>query len=170
MIEEYKNIQEFIDLFEISNLGNIKNKKTKNILKKCINPNGYYVVSTKPYINSRKSKIIKIHREVAKAFILNPENKPQVNHIDGNKLNNRVDNLEWVTAKENMIHAMNTGLFYCKGKKIKLLSNSEVNYIREKYKPRDKQFSSKKLCEIFNIDRKTLYNIVIKKTYTEGLI
>jgi hypothetical protein len=87
-------------------------KKSKNnlkgkVLKKYINNFGYCTVGL--YKNS-KVKRLTIHRLVAETFIPNPENKPQVNHIDGNKLNNHVDNLEWATAKENIQHAWNSGL------------------------------------------------------------
>lgn len=62
------------------------------------------------YKVSGKSKLEYFHRCVANAFLDNPENKPYVNHIDGNKLNNRLSNLEWATASENAQHAWDTGL------------------------------------------------------------
>ena len=78
---------------------------------------GYYDVGM-PCIGENGVKILKtklIHRLVAEAFIPNPKNKPQVNHIDGNKLNNHVSNLEWVTSLENIQHAIRTGLTKQKG-------------------------------------------------------
>lgn len=72
------------------------------VVKHADRPNKYKLVSA---TIDGKPKNFVAHRFVAKTYIPNPENKPQVNHIDGNKCNNRVDNLEWVTAKENAYHA-----------------------------------------------------------------
>ena len=88
-IENYNN-------YSISNLGNVRNDKTDRILKSYIKPSGYKQVQL-----GRKTIPQYIHRLVAIAFIPNIENKPQVNHINGNKGDNRVENLEWVTASEN---------------------------------------------------------------------
>lgn len=66
---------------------------------------GYLYLRVKPC-----GKLYKVHRLVAMAFIPNPENKPQVNHIDGNKSNNHYKNLEWCSVKENIVHAWKTGL------------------------------------------------------------
>jgi len=98
-IEEWKNIDGY-ENYEVSIFGNIKNSKTNRILKP-YNRGGYYCVglSKKSILNT-----FDIHRLVAQTFIPNPENKPQVNHIDKNSLNNKVTNLEWNTNKENSIH------------------------------------------------------------------
>lgn len=88
-IKDYNN-------YSISNLGNVKNDKTGRILKTYTKPSGYKQVQL-----GRKTIPQYIHRLVANAFISNPFNKPQVNHINGKKYDNRAENLEWVTAQEN---------------------------------------------------------------------
>lgn len=92
--------------YEASNLGNIRNKKTKHIIKQMINSKGYSQVS----LYLKKKKTIRVHRLVASAFLENKNNYGDINHIDGNKLNNNVDNLEWCTRKENIIHSWKKGL------------------------------------------------------------
>jgi hypothetical protein len=99
--EEWKFIQDY-ENYEVSNLGNVRNKKTGRILKS-YDKGGYAVVGLSKTIG----KIFQVHRLVCQAFILNPENKPQVNHIDKNGLNNNVKNLEWNTVVENNIHRSN---------------------------------------------------------------
>lgn len=101
MIEEMKDIKGYEGLYKVSNLGYIysilKNKK----LIGYVNNKGYRYVQL---CKENKRKGFSVHRLVAETFIQNPENKPQVNHIDEDKTNNMVYNLEWVTPKENINH------------------------------------------------------------------
>ena len=101
-----KLIEDFPD-YTISKDGTVTNLKTNHELSSWVGANGYKYVDLR---NGNKTKKRTIHRLLAKVFIPNPENKPQVNHIDGNKLNNAVENLEWCTAQENGLHAYTTGL------------------------------------------------------------
>ena len=97
------------DLYLVSDDGEIKGIKSGKIRKKNINHEGYYFVSIST--GSRKSgKCIKVHKAVAEAFIDNPNKLPQVNHKDGNKLNNTKNNLEWITAQGNVRHAYDNHL------------------------------------------------------------
>jgi hypothetical protein len=103
-IEVWKDIEGY-KIYEVSSFGNVRNKNTGRILKAC-NKSGYFSVG----LSNIKTKSFEVHRLVAKAFIPNLENKPEVNHKDGDKLNNNYWNLEWATHSENMTHARNTGL------------------------------------------------------------
>ncbi len=107
-MEEWKDLNSVLGkYYQISNTGKLKNKLTNKILKPTPDKRGYprFRLSVKAFKVS-----LRLHRLVAYHFIENPENKPQVNHIDGNKLNNNVNNLEWNTNSENQLHAVRTGL------------------------------------------------------------
>lgn len=119
MNEVWKTISGYESRYEVSNLGRVRsipryvdNHTGEKLIKgreisQHINKRGYVIVSLN---KESKRKTYKVHRLVAEAFIENPFNKPQVNHIDGDKTNNRVDNLEWNDNSENQLHAYRTGL------------------------------------------------------------
>lgn len=106
--EIWKDVVGYEGIYQVSNLGRIKSLKRKGKIKNTqLDKDGYEHLSL--WHNS-KAKRMSVHRIVAQAFIPNPENKPVVNHIDGNKTNNIVNNLEWCTRSENDIHAYKLGL------------------------------------------------------------
>lgn len=104
MTEIWKEVAGSDGKYKVSNLGNMMTYRgrTPRLLKQHANPKGYMITCL---CVNRKSKTVVVHRLVAQAFIPNPENKPQVNHIDGKKANNVVSNLEWNTASENGLHS-----------------------------------------------------------------
>ena len=137
-MEEYKIINEYPD-YEISNLGNCR-RIGKHIIKPILCQNGYkqYNLSYTNEDGKRKQKQEYQHRLIGIYHILNPDNKPHIDHIDGNKHNNNIDNLRWVTRSENLRNqkkAINKtsiykGVFYEKIRK-KWRSCIEVNKLRK---------------------------------------
>lgn len=123
---EWKAVKGYEGLYEVSNMGDVrsinrivvdKNGRTKNLKGKelfftisKVDKHGHLPRASVQLWKNNTCVLKHIHRIVAETFIPNPENKPTVNHIDGNPLNNCVDNLEWATYSENQIHAYKTGL------------------------------------------------------------
>lgn len=116
-VEVWKDIPEYEGRYKISNYGSVisvggneksyfRKSKKKSLIK---TKGGYWSVS---FCVDLKRRIFDVHRIVAKLFVPNPDNKPFVNHKDGNKLNNRANNLEWCTQQENIIHAYENGLMF----------------------------------------------------------
>ena len=109
--EIWKAVADSNGEYHISSHGRVKSYKCgkERILKPSLIGNGYPAINI--WQNTKKSKCRTIHKLVALAFIPKPDNKTQVNHKDGNKLNNHIDNLEWVTQQENIQHAWDNGLY-----------------------------------------------------------
>ena len=115
---------------------------------------------------SGKQKHFYVHRLVAETFIPNPKNKPFINHIDGNKTNNCVDNLEWCTHKENIIHAIKYGLKrpnYGETNGLAKLTWVKVEQIRHIYNIQKTPMYV--LGKIFGVSGTTIYNIIKNKTW-----
>ena len=162
--------------FECSNLGRIRNAINKHINTPHKSGVGYFQICTT--VNDKR-KNIKVHKAVAESFIDNPNNLPVVNHKDGNKENNNVDNLEWVTHKENSRHAIDLGLlsydsnnnskydedgnyiYSGENNNLSKLTNEDVIYIREHYIPKGVGMKNNRqeLADKFNVTPQLVYKI-----------
>jgi hypothetical protein len=111
-------------------------------------------------------KHISIHRAVATLYVPNPDNLPQVNHIDGNKLNNHYTNLEWMSNRKNKDHALENGL-YAKGVDMPnhIFTEDDIKYIRENYKYKDSEFGTTGLAKKFNTNGSRIWKIVNNKVW-----
>ena len=164
MTEEiWKDIPGYEGLYQVSNFGRVKSLRKAIIMSIRINKKGYSTIGlSKTGVFNRKS----IHRLVAEAFIPNPDNLPCVNHKDGNKLNNELNNLEWCTYGDNERHAYRTGLKHCgdrKGDKAfnRKLTSDQVAYIKKVYKKGDSTYGGRALAKIFNVSESCISSIML---------
>lgn len=160
---EWKTLETYSN-YAVSSTGLIRNNRTGKILKQQINSNGYHIIGIKPYGKKASTVTLKIHREVAKAFLPLIDGKDFVNHKDGVKTNNHSSNLEWVTKSENAKHAVKQGLILTAFKsgeshvQVKL-SDIDVIRIREVYSPRHKEYGARALARKYNVDHSTIVKI-----------
>jgi len=170
MQEEWKDVVGFEDYFKVSNLGRVQSKRTGKILRQYKGKNHRLHIATRIGGRNGLSYCFKVHRLVASAFIPNPENKPQVNHIDGNPSNNVLSNLEWATSEENIRHAIDNNLMVgCLTKGTSnpnsLLSEADVEYIRNNYKPRCKVFGCRALANKLGVSHCIVSYVINNKRY-----
>lgn len=135
--------EEYPDL-EISRCGIMRNRNTGNIYA-WTSCGTKYLCAMYTKGGRAPKKRMRQHRVLMETFVPNPENKPQINHIDGNKFNNSLSNLEWCTAEENREHAIRTGL------QKRCLAEEDVIYLRENIVLHDKEKSIVAMAKKFGV-------------------
>ena len=159
--EEWRDIPDYNGVYQVSNFGRIRNTYRNNRVLSQSTTTGYAHVSLN---KNGVQKSFLVHRLVAKAFIPNNDGKPEVNHLDGDKLNNCVTNLEWVTAKENQIHSVKCGLKKSGESAVNSkLSQNDVITIRQEYKPNTRGCGCRALAKKYGVNSGTIWNIVNNK-------
>lgn len=157
-------IPNFEDTYCVSNFGRVKRlykSREPRIIKPTLDKDGYLQIGLNEHCKKTRAKI---HRLVARAFIPNPDGKPQINHIDGCKFNNYVGNLEWATNSENQRHALFTGLRKPQkgeGAANAKLTNEQARFIREN----PDNLTAVELAIKFNVDDSTINAIQLGWSY-----
>ena len=149
--------------YYVTENGEVIGKRFNKPMKPSINTNGYLKIDLR--INNKK-QTFSIHRLVAECYLDNPDNIPMVEHIDDNKLNNHVSNLEWVTDRENKDRAIQNGLYLngVKNHKTKL-TEEQVKWIRDNYIPNHPEFGCRPLSKKFNLVPSSINKIINNKTW-----
>lgn len=169
--EIWRDVIGYEGFYQVSNYGRIKSfkGKTERLLTVDTKNHAYAKVLLS---KNGCGKTLLVHRIVAKTFIPNPENKPEVNHKNGNKYDNRVENLEWMTCSENTKHAFDTGL----AKVLRgtnngnsKLTSEQITEIRTTYIRGDKNFGIRSLAKKFNVSEHTISRIVHLETFKDSM-
>lgn len=151
-------------MYLINMRGEVYNTKTGNLLKNSLSgSSGYYTV----FVDGKNRTL---HRLLAMTFIPNPDNLPCVNHLDGNKLNNELSNLEWCNHSRNNKHAYDMELrkyAFTSGEHSAhhKLTTDDVNFIRNNYKPYDKQYGAKPLSVKYGVSMSCIVSITKNRSW-----
>ena len=155
------------DIYHVSNFGRAKTKSATGTRLLTIRKSKYGYCWVNVRIGEKTNHFL--HRLVAKVFIPNPENKPEVNHIDGDKTNNCVNNLEWCTSSENKKHAVDTGLTTQGEKNAKAkLTKDEVRRIVEMYRRSEYELGVVTFSDLArknNVTPGVIREIITRKSY-----
>lgn len=155
--------KKYSDTYDISSDGHIRNAKTNRVLHEFIGKDGYLRTQF-----DGKTRLI--HREVAKVFLPNPSNLPEVNHINGVKADNSIDNLEWCTRNDNLKHAYGLGLRNATGinnARCKL-TEQDVAFIKANYKKGDSEFGAIALSKKLGVAPQTICAVTSGQNWKEG--
>jgi hypothetical protein len=158
-MENWREIIGYEGIYQVSNLGNVKHNDF--MMKPFAGKHGYLSVSL---FKNKKRKDHRVHRLVITCFLDNTEHKEYINHLDGNKKNNKLENLKWVTASENTQHAYDTGLkFGMDGEKhpMSKLTEKEVFEIRAIGKTK----YLREIAEMYNVRLTTISWILTNKSW-----
>lgn len=157
------NVKDYEDQYMVTKCGKVWSKYTKKYLKIMHDKNGYCVVNL---YKKKKMKTRKIHRLVATTLILNKWNLPIVNHIDGDKTNNNISNLEWCTDSENKKHAYKIGLMSGKGENHSQNKLTEKEVLEIRHLLDNKLMKNVDVARKFGVHPQTTSNIKTRKTWS----
>lgn len=174
--EEWKPVVGYEKFYECSNLGRFRSLpkvingrwgtacyKGRVVKTMKSSSNGYGLLSL---VSDTRKLTVRSHRFIAKTWIPNPDGKPYINHIDCDKMNNRIDNLEWVTAKENTAHIIKLGRFNpLRGEAAinSKLKDTDIPMIRDLY---SEGFYQREIGALFGVTRSVINAIIVGKSWT----